>query len=302
MYRNEAGRFELAMPGTPTTEELENKLVGTTHLASVKVGEVTYYAMWVDFPIGMAVNVPGAFDGAQNNICKQDDVTVTSSRELTFDGGAPERDVVAESTSRKPWKDEMRFIYVAPRLYTLLVRGVTDEAPAKAYLQSFRVLPSVASEAAWTLGTLGPATASFPATPKEAKSMQQGPEGPMEVRTLRLTRGGIDMGLQLTVDPKPGPEADADIEVRLDAVRDTLMHGLGATRVTLDEKRSRGGLHTRRVALDLGKGRGTTEIEIAFPKKDTLVMAMVVLTDPHTDAEKADGKRFLDSFAPAAAK
>jgi hypothetical protein len=295
-YEDEAGRFAIAMPGKPKLKETPSKHgSGPMHEASVEAVDASYYTMWFDFPVGAAVNADGAFDGAQNNLCKQDEVAVDSTRELTQTGGFPTREIVATSRGLKPWKDMARFVYVAPRLYMVLVRGVTDDAKARAYLDSFRILSRSASTAPWVVGTLGPVKASFPDAPKEGRSQQPGPDGPMEVRTLRFARGALEMGIQLTVDPKPGPEGGADIQRRLDAARDVFVRGLGATRVALDEKVKLGGRPARHLLLELGP-RGTAQIKIVYPKADTLAVGMVVLTTAAEALDRADGQRFLDSL------
>lgn len=296
-HRDEAGRYEVAMPGTPKVEEVPSKLLSTAmHMASAKAGAATYYVMWFDFPVGAEVNVPGAFEGAQVNVSKQDEVTVTSTREFTFAGGLPARDVVAESTNGKPWKDVMRFVFADRRMYSVFVRGVDDEARARAFLDSFHLLAASHTEAPWVTGTLGPATASFPETPREATKPTPGPDGPMDVRTLRVTRGGLDMGLQVVVDPKPGPEASADPEARLDGARDTFAAGLQVARVARDEKTTVGGKPARRLTFELGHGRGSMEATIVFSKRDTMVVAMAAISEAATAAEHTDALRFLDSF------
>jgi hypothetical protein len=298
-YVDVEGRFEIDMPGKPLVEEAPPKLgSGPPHMASVKSGDATYYAMWMDFPVGTPVNVPGAFDGAQNNICKQDSVVVKSLRDFTLSEGIPARDVVAESTTATPWKDTMRFVWVAPRMYSIFVRGVTNDARAQAYLASFKIT-SLATAGPWVTGTLGSASASFPGTPTEGKTTQPGPDGPTDVRMLRFTRGALDVGLQLVVDPRPGLEANVEIERRLDVTRTSFLQTFGATRVAKEERVVLAGHPARRVRYELGDGRGDAELVLAFPRKDTLVMAMVALAEAHTATDAADGKRFLDSFLPA---
>src|SRR5262245_56109838 len=107
-YEDKEGRFAIAMPGKPKLEQAPSTLAaGPMHMASVVAADAIYYAMWFDMPQGVPVNVAGAFDGAQNNICKQDKVAVDSAREFTFDGGFPARDAVATSRSAESWKDMM---------------------------------------------------------------------------------------------------------------------------------------------------------------------------------------------------
>src|SRR5262245_15649914 len=73
IYEDKDGRFAIAMPGKPKLEQVPSKLVaGPMHMASVVAADASYYAMWFDMPQGVPVSVAGAFDGAQNNICKQD--------------------------------------------------------------------------------------------------------------------------------------------------------------------------------------------------------------------------------------
>jgi len=297
-YRNEEGGFEIQMPDAPKEDVIP--LEGTKvlmHMASATWGDATYYAGWLDFPVGAKIDVDGALRGAEKNVCMQDAVDVNKRRTFQYDDRFTAHDLVATSKNATPWKDMIRTIFVDGRTYIVLVRGVRDEASARTFLDSFHLIEDAPAKSNSVVGTLGPASATFPGEPTEAITQQQGPNGPMPVRTLRLTQRKLDIGIELAVDPKPGPEASLDPQKRLDGVRDLYVKTFGGD-VKADERVTVSSLPARHLKLDLGD-RGVVELIALFPKKDTMILGTAATRVTAADADRAAVRKFIASLAVA---
>jgi hypothetical protein len=143
-YHDDEGRFEITMPVAPKIEQQPGSTFSDAMHAATATppgGGNEVRVLWFDFRDPSMVNVAGAFDGGQNNMCKQDELLVQSQREFTFPGGFPARDTMATSKTAEPWKDMMRFVYADGRVYIVVVRDVRDDAKAQSYIDSFKLFP-----------------------------------------------------------------------------------------------------------------------------------------------------------------